>query len=285
MQYLCIVMIFAALYLALAQDQSCRLNLDTFLDGYYFSLETMVSTPSIMPHVHLPSHPSEPSRGPLRFEASLGAFVAAFPVRIALTWRCAIRVFRPPWATAPRTCSSASVWAPRSSSHCRCVFRPSSHQLPLKTRLQCHISQRLARGLPLSCVLMRLRLGSPLSGPLFRAQIFMSIFIDAVFIGLIFLRFSRPQKRSSSLVFSPLACVRRETDAVTGAVTGLVLEVRLAELRRYELIEARVRVYALRHERTPRAEEEGAILFQSQQLELSSPPTTSGQGEIGRAHV
>jgi hypothetical protein len=106
----------------------------------------------------------------------------------------------------------------------------------------------------------------------------MSIFIDAVFIGLIFLRFSRPQKRSSSLVFSPLACVRRETDAVTGAVTGLVLEVRLAELRRYELIEARVRVYALRHERTPRAEEEGAILFQSQQLELSSPPTTSGQG-------
>lgn len=45
-QYLCIVMIFAALYLALAQDQSCRLNLDTFLDGYYFSLETMVSRPS-----------------------------------------------------------------------------------------------------------------------------------------------------------------------------------------------------------------------------------------------
>jgi len=36
-------------------------------------------------------------------------------------------------------------------------------------------------------------------------QIFVSIFIDAVFIGLIFLRFSRPHKRAQALLFSEVS--------------------------------------------------------------------------------
>jgi hypothetical protein len=33
-------------------------------------------------------------------------------------------------------------------------------------------------------------------------QVFVSIFVDAVFIGIIFLRFSRPHKRAHALLFS-----------------------------------------------------------------------------------
>jgi hypothetical protein len=40
-------------------------------------------------------------------------------------------------------------------------------------------------------------------------QIFISIFVDAVFIGIIFLRFARPQKRTTTIVFSNKAVIRR----------------------------------------------------------------------------
>lgn len=41
------------------------------------------------------------------------------------------------------------------------------------------------------------------------AQIYVSIFIDAVFIGIIFLRFSRPQKKSRTIICSRVALMNR----------------------------------------------------------------------------
>ncbi len=42
-QYLLIVLAFAAIYVGIAADGSCGMEIDSLIDGYYFSLETMVS--------------------------------------------------------------------------------------------------------------------------------------------------------------------------------------------------------------------------------------------------
>jgi hypothetical protein len=42
-QYLVIVLLFAACYYVLAMDTSCHLDIDSFLDAYYFSLETLAT--------------------------------------------------------------------------------------------------------------------------------------------------------------------------------------------------------------------------------------------------
>jgi len=59
-------------------------------------------------------------------------------------------------------------------------------------------------------------------------QIFVSIFVDAVFIGLIFLRFSRPHKRAQALLFSEVGKEggregRREGGRGDGRVGGIAL--------------------------------------------------------------
>jgi len=42
-QYLLIVLAFAAIYVGIAANGSCGMEIDSLIDGYYFSLETMVS--------------------------------------------------------------------------------------------------------------------------------------------------------------------------------------------------------------------------------------------------
>lgn len=42
-QYLCVVLVFAGVYVALSSwSPSCRMGFVSFLDGYYFSITTMV---------------------------------------------------------------------------------------------------------------------------------------------------------------------------------------------------------------------------------------------------
>jgi len=76
------------------------------------------------------------------------------------------------------------------------------------------------------------------------AQVFSAIAFDAIAIGLLFQRLSRGQKRGRTIVFSDKACVRR----VRGELMFLF---RVGEFRRQSIIEARIRLYCVRHERYP----------------------------------
>ena len=42
LQYLFIVLFFAVIYCLIGRDEDCNMAIITFLDGYMFSLETMV---------------------------------------------------------------------------------------------------------------------------------------------------------------------------------------------------------------------------------------------------
>ncbi|KAL3912552.1 MAG: hypothetical protein SGARI_001096, partial [Bacillariaceae sp.] len=75
-------------------------------------------------------------------------------------------------------------------------------------------------------------------------QVCTAIVFDAVAVGLIFHRISRGAKRSRSILFSDKAVIRR----IRGRP---YLMFRLGERRKYNLIDATVRCYCVRHERIP----------------------------------
>ena len=76
------------------------------------------------------------------------------------------------------------------------------------------------------------------------AQILNGIAFDAVAIGLLFQRMSRGQKRGRTIIFSHQAVIQR----VQGQYYFMV---RIGELRSRHIVDARVRVYCIRHERYP----------------------------------
>ena len=67
----------------------------------------------------------------------------------------------------------------------------------------------------------------------------MGLFLDAVVIGGVWLRISRPQPRARTIVFSDKAVIRE----IRGA---LYFMFQVAELRKHQLVEAHVRLYCLR---------------------------------------
>lgn len=73
-------------------------------------------------------------------------------------------------------------------------------------------------------------------------QVCTAITFDAVAVGLLFQKISTGQRRGKTIIFSDKAIVRR----VQGK---LYLMFRIAEFRKYHLIDASVRVYCIRHER------------------------------------
>ncbi|CEG48949.1 animal inward rectifier k channel (irk-c) family protein [Plasmopara halstedii] len=70
---------------------------------------------------------------------------------------------------------------------------------------------------------------------------FMGILLDALAIGIIFQRFSRAQARANTIVMSTHACVRR----IRGK---LYFMFQVCEMRKHQLVEAHVRLYAIRHD-------------------------------------
>lgn len=67
------------------------------------------------------------------------------------------------------------------------------------------------------------------------------ILLDALAIGIIFQRFSRAQARANTIVMSTHACVRR----IRG---NLYFMFQVCEMRKHQLVEAHVRMYAIRHD-------------------------------------
>lgn len=92
-------------------------------------------------------------------------------------------------------------------------------------------------------------------------QVCTAIVFDAVAVGLIFHRISRGAKRSRSILFSDKSVIRR--------IRGVpYLMFRLGERRKYNLIDATVRCYCVRHERLPIAQSHSQM----------NATTTTGEG-------
>ncbi|CAM9709886.1 unnamed protein product [Scytosiphon promiscuus] len=78
--------------------------------------------------------------------------------------------------------------------------------------------------------------------PMLSLQACIGLLIDAFLIGILFARLSRPQTRANTVVFTKNAIIRR----VRGEAYFMF---QVGELRKHQLLEIRVRCYALRHER------------------------------------
>lgn len=111
-------------------------------------------------------------------------------------------------------------------------------------------------------------------------QVCCAITFDAVAVGLMFQRISRGTKRAKNIIFSDKAAIQH----VNG---GWYFLFRMAELRRYHLIEATVRCYCVKHERLPvssSAENDSDIpntaisttYFVSRQMKLKHPDEEYG---------
>jgi hypothetical protein len=85
------------------------------------------------------------------------------------------------------------------------------------------------------------------------AQILNGIAFDAVAIGLLFQRMSRGQKRGRTIIFSHQAVIQR----VRGQYYFMF---RVGELRSRHIVDARVRVYCIRHERYPNTNHHGMYM-------------------------
>jgi hypothetical protein len=100
-----------------------------------------------------------------------------------------------------------------------------------------------------------------------------AIAFQSVAIGLLFQRISRGQKRGKTIIFSDKAVVQR----VRGVPHFMF---RVAEMRRYHLIEAHVRCYCLRHERYPNPDNPSQVestLFLTKHVKLLHPDESVGR--------
>lgn len=98
-------------------------------------------------------------------------------------------------------------------------------------------------------------------------QMCVKTILDAVTIGIIYSRISRPNKRASTIVFSKNGIIRR----IRGR---LYFMFQTCELRKHQLVSARVRLYAVRHER----DQHGDIIapFQTCAMRLNHPDDSLG---------
>ena len=101
-----------------------------------------------------------------------------------------------------------------------------------------------------------------------------SVLLDALAIGIVFMRISRAQSRAASVIFSSRAVLRR----IRGE---WYLMFRVVEMRKHQLTEAHIRCYALRHMKCGREGETPAVdnedtAFQSCFLRLQHPDDELG---------
>mmetsp|Transcript_59924 Transcript_59924/g.126856 ORF Transcript_59924/g.126856 Transcript_59924/m.126856 type:complete len:669 (+) Transcript_59924:186-2192(+) len=95
------------------------------------------------------------------------------------------------------------------------------------------------------------------------AQSLAGYFINALVIGSVFLRLTRPQCRANTILFSEKACIQE----VDGA---LYLVFQVCEAQSHDLVQAHVRCYCIRHER------KGDQAYQTIPLRLQQPDDDHG---------
>ncbi|RMX67695.1 hypothetical protein DD238_001467 [Peronospora effusa] len=108
-------------------------------------------------------------------------------------------------------------------------------------------------------------LGSLVFATIITLESLCGILLDALAIGIIFQRFSRAQARANTIVMSTHACARR----IRG---DLYFMFQVCEMRKHQLVEAHVRMYAIRHD-----EEFGErYYFQSYPMRIQHPDDDLG---------
>lgn len=75
-------------------------------------------------------------------------------------------------------------------------------------------------------------------------QVCLKLVVDAIAIGVIYCRLARPNARASTIIFTDKAVIRR----IRGK---LYFMFQICELRKHQIVEAHIRLYAIRHEVEP----------------------------------
>ncbi|KAJ8603141.1 hypothetical protein CTAYLR_004603 [Chrysophaeum taylorii] len=101
---------------------------------------------------------------------------------------------------------------------------------------------------------------------LINLQVTASLVVESLYFGIIFHRLTRGRKRTNTVLFSDKAVVRRVADAYY-----LIFQV--CEMRRHHLLDARVRVFAVRHERDAHG---GTAYYQAHRMALKRPNDATG---------
>lgn len=101
---------------------------------------------------------------------------------------------------------------------------------------------------------------------LINLQVTASLVVESLYFGIIFHRLTRGRKRTNTVLFSDKAVVRRVADAYY-----LIFQV--CEMRRHHLLDARVRLFAVRHERDPQG---GTAYYQAHRMALKRPNDAAG---------
>mmetsp|Transcript_13986 Transcript_13986/g.21044 ORF Transcript_13986/g.21044 Transcript_13986/m.21044 type:complete len:596 (-) Transcript_13986:1474-3261(-) len=98
------------------------------------------------------------------------------------------------------------------------------------------------------------------------AQVTVSLVIESLYFGIIFHRLTRGRKRTNTVLFSDKAVIRR-----VGESYYLIFQV--CELRRHHLLDSRIRVFAIRHERDVNGL---TAYYQAHRLHLKRPSEGAG---------
>lgn len=101
---------------------------------------------------------------------------------------------------------------------------------------------------------------------LINLQVTASLVVESLYFGIIFHRLTRGRKRTNTVLFSDKAVVRRVADAYY-----LIFQV--CEMRRHHLLDAHVRLFAVRHERDPQG---GTAYYQAHRMALKRPNDAAG---------
>lgn len=97
-------------------------------------------------------------------------------------------------------------------------------------------------------------------------QVTASLVVESLYFGIIFHRLTRGRKRTNTVLFSDKAVVRKVADAYY-----LIFQV--CEMRRHHLLDARVRLFAIKHERD---KDGGVAYYQAHRMALKRPNDAAG---------
>ena len=97
-------------------------------------------------------------------------------------------------------------------------------------------------------------------------QVTISLVVESLYFGIIFHRLTRGRRRTNTVLFSDKAVVRRVGDAY-------YLLFQVCELRRHHLLDAKIRVFAVRHERDASGL---TAYYQAHRLSLRRPNDAAG---------
>lgn len=98
---------------------------------------------------------------------------------------------------------------------------------------------------------------------------FAGIILDSVCIGIFYARFARANQRANTIMFSNLAVIRK----IRGHYYFMF---QTCERRKHQLVEAHVRLYAVRHDAEDDANEPNDFLFQCHQMRVQQPDDDCG---------